>query len=258
MSWPIPQIEEFSLATRLDRSAKAGATSIVVRAPILDWTARMIRIRSRDGATTETRTVASVVGRTVTVTVALTNAYAAGSVVEMLLEEQDMANFQAVEFVPVEYAYNITDATAIARGNPATDPNAKFGFLFPDNKVCSAIGKVRISSSYSSDLVVKAVLRSAGTGDLYHKIRCYFGKAGEDFTNTSVVPDYAAEAVTASEIAEKPKVSSGLTVEVSDYLTLEYLRDGTDILDTVNNGVYVAGFLVYYNAIPNSPSPDPI
>ena len=257
--WPIAPVEEFSLATRLDYAAKAGATTITVRAPVLNWSGRNIRLRSRDGSTTETRTVSSVDGRKVTLSVALTNAYAANSIVQMLVDYTDAASYQEVAFVPVEWAYQIGGSPAeIVHGNPSLSNNEKFGLMLPDGYESVAIGHIRIPPGYQDGLIVKAVVQPAGTGDLYHKIRCYFGKVGEIFSNTTVNPDMAAEAVTAAQIAEVGKVFTGLTVEPYDYLTMEYVRKAGDALDTVDAVVYVAGFLVYTTVISPTPAPDPI
>ena len=258
MGWPIAPIEEFSLATRLDYAVKAAATEITVRAPVLDWSGRQIRLKSRDGLTTETATVSSVVGRKVTLSTGLTNAYPANSIVQMLVDYTDESYYQEVEFVPAEYAWQISGSHAeIVHEDPATgNINLKFGFMFPDGVTAIAVAKTRIRPGYTSGLIVKAVVRPAATGDLYHKIRCYFGKFGEDFSNTTVNPDLAAEAVAAAQIAEVGKVFTGMTVEPSDYLTMEYYRDATAAEDTSNGVVYVAGFLVYYNVVISTPTPD--
>jgi len=253
--WPIAPVEEFSLATRLDYAAKAGATTITVRAPVLNWSGRNIRLRSRDGSTTETRTVSSVDGRKVTLSVALTNAYAANSIVQMLVDYTDESYYQEVEFVPIEFAYNITDATEIVRGNPSVDQDRSFGFELPDSKACIATAKTRIRPGYQDSLVVKAVIFPGAAGDVYHRIKCFWGAATEDWQASSVTFDFAAEAVT-GVVSEKPKVFTGLDVAAGDYLTMEYRRDANEVADTVAGPVFVGGFLVYYNILISTPAPD--
>ena len=191
-----------------------------------------------------------------TLTVALTNAFPAGAIVQFLIDNTDIGTYQQAVFVPFEYAFNVTDGTEITRRDPSSNANDQFGFHFIDGKICQAIAKFRVPYNYSSGIAIKAVIWPAAVGNIYHRILCYFGKVAETWNAATASIAYTAETLAAEKIDEKGKLDS-IAVEAGDFLTIAYIRNAGDALDTIGDSVFAAGVMIYFQGASLTGEPTP-
>ena len=240
--WPIAPVEEFSLATRLDYAAKAGATTITVRAPVLGWANRQIRLISRDAGTTEIASISTVVGRTVTLSTGLTNAFAAGSIVEILLESTDLRNRDHKFFVPCSGGWNATLAAATYR----TDTDAE-GHLMPNDNDCYMFGEFTVPEDFVSGMTVIPIVVPNANGNIYSTNSASYGGLGEGWANHSDA--IALAAVGVSQLLHSAGTATLALVDVAlrDLVHLQFGRLGANGADTLAI-VYFLGWLIEYTA----------
>lgn len=144
--------------------------------------------------------------------------------------------------VPALGAENVTDGTDY-------DVIDRRGVGFVDNKVVRTWGHFYVPYDFESAMTAQAVIRAASTGDVYAQNNAYYGADGEAYNTHTATNGYSAVGVTANENETILSISLS-SAAIGDYISLELNRDGTDPSDTINNPVYVAGWLVSYVASP--------
>lgn len=230
----IQQIEDYSYATRIDKWVEAGATSMVLRAPVKHAVGRTLIV---DPGTNKERVVISAVqDNTVTFAPALSNAYQAGTVVEW-----DVRVVDKVLFVPCSAAWNTTAAAAIVR-------NERFGFPFPDSAISKGFANFIVPEDYVGDMTIWAVIFGGGTGTTkinHSTIVLHDTNVGDGFTNNSVVEGPEDQVAALINVLTQKATVTGLGT-TREYFLLEWERDAVDIADTVADTIYFLGFEVRY------------
>jgi len=121
------------------------------------------------------------------------------------------------------------------------------GWLMADTVSTYAFGEFYIPSDYASGMTVVAVIHTPSAGNAYLTHTAYYAAPGEAYNAASTVSAASAVALLADKLTEvKPLTLSGIAA--GDYVTLKLLREGGNAKDTVNNSVYLKGWLVSYTA----------
>lgn len=121
------------------------------------------------------------------------------------------------------------------------------GWSLVDTVLRTVTGEFMIPSDFASDMTVAAVVYSTANGNLYNQGVISYGASGQAYNTHSDVIAAAATAVTANQYCVIR--STALSAEaIGDYVALQFERDATNILDTINNTVYFRGWLVTYTA----------
>ena len=135
-----------------------------------------------------------------------------------------------VFFVAATAGYNQTDGADIA---PTID-----GVSLLDDKVCGARGFFEIPRTGSWRIT--ALMTPAATGDCDGGGSYLAGAAGENFAAHSGDTGEQVTALTALYVNAGPALTAALT---AGYVAqLIYVRDATNIADTIAGSVYVLGF----------------
>ena len=93
------------------------------------------------------------------------------------------------------------------------------------------------------------VIIPTGTGNIYWRLDTNYASHGENSLIHTGAKAYAVDAVTTPQMTELPDGSGSLPgLTKGDYVGVNFTRDATNILDTVNADVYVVGLLVEYEA----------
>lgn len=143
-------------------------------------------------------------------------------------------------FVPCTGVENVTDGT--------TYDSYELGPEMTDAKQTYARGNFIVPSDFSSDMSISAVVYPSATGNVYARNNVYYGAIGEAWNNhTDSNGSHAAVGVTQYEREEILSLSLS-SVAVGDHVLLEFDRNATSALDTINTDLSVLGWLVTYTA----------
>ena len=235
----IQQIESYSYATRLAFASSAGATSLVLRAPVLGMVGETIEI---DPITNrEQRVVTAVQDSTISFSMGLTYAYPAGTVVKRVLNT-DSSGYREL-FIPVSGSYNTTASATLVR----TDTDAE-GWPMPDAVVSYAFGDFKVPVDYKEGGVLDVVLVSNADGNVYGTLSVDFGASGEHWDAHSETSSAGADGITALHISRSTRKVTFSALAKGDFVSVQYSRAAVNALDTVDNIVYIKGFLFTYKA----------
>lgn len=135
--------------------------------------------------------------------------------------------------------------------NPAADPNdILHGPVMKDTKNTYVMGEYVIPTDYRANMTQTAVVRSRGTGNVYGINNAYFGECGEDYDDTSLSTGSVATAVGAPVFTNDCIQTLNVTgITTDDIVLCRYWRQGGDVLDTVGDNVYFAGWIIEYEAL---------
>lgn len=143
-------------------------------------------------------------------------------------------------FVQCTNYYNITDGTY-------NDFFSTLGCGFQDNKLVSGYGHFSVPSDFVSGLTVTALVRSQISANVYCRNEAYYGADGEAYNIHTATSGYAAEAVVSNQNSELRSISLS-SATIGDFISLLFTRDATNVLDTIGNNIYIAGWFVTYTA----------
>lgn len=138
-------------------------------------------------------------------------------------------------------AKNITDGTDLfgttdARGVPLPTGKlsaTKFAFVVPWN--------------FLGDMQVRPVVIPLLNGNMYALYNSYNATCGEDYNTDTDTTGWAAIALTNSDKGYNClDWLSIANANVGDYVVVNFSRDGTDILDTITDVVYIRGLEISY------------
>ena len=143
-------------------------------------------------------------------------------------------------FVPVMYA---DDGVSVS---------AHWGDLgggkLTDGATKKAFGQFKVPADYSSSGVVKAVVVPVESGDMFYQVHCYFASSGESRLTHYAVSSSGAEAVVQDIIKIMAYTVSLTGITTDDFVMCRITRTGGSGLDTVNDDVWVLGFIFEYTA----------
>lgn len=146
--------------------------------------------------------------------------------------------------------YNSTDALSIVLDALAAGGGTLASIPLPDNKAAYAAGSFIVLDDYSSGLTVTAVVWKGGaasTLDCYCENDVNYGACGEDFQTHTDINGIAAHALVNTErncIDELTLTNAA----PGDMVSVRFIRDATNVLDTVGAAVYLLGWVVSYLA----------
>jgi len=144
-------------------------------------------------------------------------------------------------FVQCDEGYNVTDAIALVREDR--------GFIMPDAKDCVGYGKFLVPPDFFSGLTVKAVITPANAGNVYSSNQADYGACAEAYdTHTDAI---AAAAVAVTQVQCCIQEITLANEAIGDIVNLSYVREGTDVLDTIGGEIYLAGWIVEYTTTLN-------
>jgi len=141
------------------------------------------------------------------------------------------------------WGYNSTDVTDIPID--VLGGNDYAAVQLPDNKIAVAFGEFVVPNDFISTMIVSAIIRPQGTGNVYNSQDARIGACGQLYTTHPDSVALAAEAVT-QNFNECVAALPATSVAVGDIMRLRYARDAVDALDTVGAAVDVIGFEVEY------------
>lgn len=132
-----------------------------------------------------------------------------------------------------------TDATTNLPNTP--------GVALPDGSTAYAYGVGCVPDDYVSTMTAQVVLTSLSSGNVYGRNGCGYGGCGEGYSEHGAATAYAAEAILAWANNCNYDISLNLAT-AGDILGFRFERVGGFGSDTVNDTVYVRGWLVSYTA----------
>lgn len=156
-----------------------------------------------------------------------------------------IANRTRKFFVPAVVGYNVTDGTPIAISMLYT--SVLPGIVLADNKSCLGIGQFTVPQDFASGLTVKALVVATASGNVYGAEDYDYGANGEIYTTHAGTGAFAAEAVTLNFFHVVASLALAAAA-VGDFVRIAYVRDATNILDTIGNIVMVLGWEISYTA----------
>jgi len=155
-------------------------------------------------------------------------------------------------FVPALAGYNDTDSTEITMnsvGSSITHLMWGPALILPDSKLSYGGGRFLVPADYASDMTSKAVIGSTISANIYGDNRYYAGECSEGHDTHSDATGYAATAIVGAAIMQNCIQSLSVSsIGTSDIVQLVYYRDATDVLDTIDNIVYLLGWIIEYQA----------
>jgi len=123
------------------------------------------------------------------------------------------------------------------------------GVIQADAVATTAYGWFKVPDDFSSGMSVAAILihETTGSKNAYVIMNVYYGAVAEAWDTHQHSGSYAAIAITHK--LHNSICSTNLTnVAVGDIVHIEFDRDASNALDTVNGVTYLVGFLVTYTA----------
>lgn len=138
-------------------------------------------------------------------------------------------------FVPVQ-RQDLTGAGAQDRGIPLEDGLDKY-----------VHGYFAVPEDFVSTLTVSAIVIPAASGNVVAAIDAKYSAVGELATTHSSTSGPSVIAVTLNQRNSILQISLGSAAK-GDLVDVEFSRNGGSVGDTINNYVYIAGFLVSYTA----------
>lgn len=146
-------------------------------------------------------------------------------------------------FVMPYISYNLSDATS-----PLGCYNSRYGLMMLNNKESHAVGVWIIPPNWDEeDITFTAVVDPDANGNVYSRTGIYAGACSEDVDLGTNVPGFSAVAVTAGENnCIVPNVQSNVWADPGDIQTLVYVRNASNVLDTVEDTVAFRGWIVSY------------
>jgi len=129
------------------------------------------------------------------------------------------------------------------------ESQAYAGIYIDDNLDRWCAATFRFPSGFTSLVHVHPVLVTGGTGNLYRRHAGSHAGNGELYDAHTTTGAMATEAVTISVMTELADISAFIAgAGINDYIGVNFRRDGSDLLDTVNSGIMFYGWLVEYVA----------
>lgn len=159
------------------------------------------------------------------------------------VETAMIANRTRKFFVPVQHAYNTTDVANIIAGAGYYGD----GYAFPDAKLCTAYANFFCPQDFASSMTVKAIVASQSSGNVYDNFSASYAACGETKGLHSDTRGLTADAITLNLVSCISELALA-SVAIGDYIGLVWVRDATNISDTVTDEVGFLGFLVEYTA----------
>lgn len=142
--------------------------------------------------------------------------------------------------VPIPIGYDATtDAPIIQGANP--------GIAFADPDSCYGVGQFIVPNDFASGLTVSAVVIAAASGDAYVSSDVVYGALGQAIGTHTAATAIAAVALTA-DLLTAVCATSLASAAIGDIVGYTFVRDATNVLDTIGDTVLVVGLLVSYTA----------
>lgn len=130
-------------------------------------------------------------------------------------------------------------------------------FRFLDNEVLLCKVFLKVPEDFISFVSVKFVWRSdAVVGNMYWRIRAYYGAAGEAWDTHSDAPDYGVTATGGRKIRNEQLPANPLTLvnlALGDYIMFVLTRNASHANDTLSENVEGEGLLFTYTAYQINP-----
>lgn len=150
------------------------------------------------------------------------------------------------EFVPVTGGYDTTVPTDLFVAD-------KRGMVMPDAHYVYGYGHFIVPKNFWKLLTVKPIVIPVISGNVYAKTSISYGSFhvneayntrvnSTGFTTTSVIANYANILHVTLPLND---LKSGLGT-ISDFMSLTTVRNAAEAADTVNNSIYLSGWLVEY------------
>jgi hypothetical protein len=121
------------------------------------------------------------------------------------------------------------------------------GFAMADAVDTEIFGTFHVPADYVSDMTVEAVVYPFASANIYCSHEVYYGAVGESYSTHSAASAVSAVAVT-NAIYNEIKSLALANASIGDYAVVVFTRVATDPLDTINDTVYIRGFIVSYTA----------
>lgn len=148
-------------------------------------------------------------------------------------------------FVPCVGGRNLTAGIPLEMG--AIAPANLAGWILPDNKSCFGVGFSSVPEDFVSGMTVTVVVVPGGNGNVRASNSCNYGQCTEAYNlhSDSVGPSTIAVTLDDNNCILPITLANEA---VGDILRVEFVRNGADVLDTVNAIVYLCGWIVAYTA----------
>lgn len=162
-----------------------------------------------------------------------------GKIADSAVTAAKIANRTRKVFIPITEVYNQTDSVYVD------------GHGLPDAKVVDAKGYIIVPADYDSAGVLTAVIDAElSSGDCTLRLRANYH--GIDESGSMTTADTTEQTVAVPDSATKPyppAFSLTLTgLAANDILFVRFTRNGADGADTLNDTLYLAGFVLTYTA----------
>ncbi len=133
----------------------------------------------------------------------------------------------------------------ITLGTPAI--TSTLGIVAPDGSVTDINGFWQVPVDFVSTLTATAVVLTTTSGNVYSQHEITYGGSGEDYNVHTGVSAYAAVALVTPHLTQIQTVSLA-SAAIADYVILTWIRDATNVLDTIADVVDCIGWLVSYTS----------
>jgi len=198
-----------------------------------------------DDAVTIDKVAANAVGTDQIVNLAVTTAklddvsVATGKIADEAVTAAKIANRTRKVFVPFDQSWE-----SGAYGSPF---GSMHGLLMTDGVTTSAYGHWRVPEDFVSGLTIKAVLGASSSGNIYGSTLFTYGGVGEVYNTHTAQITSSAVAVTVNRIMEIYETTLA-AANIGDTISLEFNRDGGNVLDTLSSDGTFFGWVAAYTA----------
>ena len=156
------------------------------------------------------------------------------------LDNTHLANRTRTLFIPATECYNSTDV--------GYQNNTARGWEMIDAKFCECYGAFRCPADFASAGTLQAIFEPAANGNAYVYLVGYYGADGEAYSTNANNTGWLTEAVTSGVNDQLTAALSLAALAADDYVLCKFIRDATNVADTISATLYFVGFLVSYTA----------
>ncbi len=177
---------------------------------------------------------------------------AAGGAISGLTDERDFCEFSTQVEPDMIVDRTRKFFVQCAGGYDQTSPvelinRSMVGISVPDAVISMGYGQFIVPDDFVSGMTATLVVSPNASGNIYSRNRCIYGQCGEVNSTHSASVGLAAVAITQFEWECIQEISLA-SAAINDIVGLEFQRDAVDALDTINDIVGFAGWIIEYTA----------
>ena len=149
-------------------------------------------------------------------------------------------------FAPITYGYDATGGSEVTVDTLSFAGGYYVPQIFMDDAIVTrAVGTFNKPLDYYGDGILYAMVRSGNSGQIAYALRATGGDVGSAMDTEQNDSGVTLLSLTAGELTAIPLTLTNF----GDVMGVTFLRDGTNVSDTLTLGLHVFGFYLEYTAL---------